>query len=397
MAESGTGTTDHGRHLVLVGGGHSHVYVLKAFGERPMAGVRLTLVSRRRETPYSGMLPGHMAGFYSHAQCHLDLARLAAFAGARLVVAEAVGLDRNARLLHLEDGTALPYDLLSLDIGSTPRTDDVPGALSHATPLKPVDHLSARWQAVVERAEAAPRPLALAVVGGGAAGIEVALCAEHRLRGRATVTLVTAGRVLAGGPARARRLLLATAAARGIAVEEQAPVARVEAGRLRLADGRTLPFDDCLWATQAAGAPWLRATGLALDEAGFIRVGPTLQSETDPRILAAGDVATMVAHRRPKAGVMAVRQGPPLAENLRRLLNGTAPQPFRPQRRFLALIGTGDGRAVAAWGPFAVAGRWVWRWKDRIDRRWMAGFQSLPAAAATGPDQPAEGTSVSGA
>ncbi|WP_217992085.1 selenide, water dikinase SelD [Caenispirillum bisanense] len=380
--------TPHDKDLVLVGGGHSHVHVLKMFGMRPLPGVRLTLVTRTAETPYSGMLPGFVAGCYDHDQIHLDLVRLARFAGARLVLAEACGLDRAARRVLLPGRPPLRYDLLSLDIGSTPRADDVPGALEHVTRLKPVDRLAERWRALTERVLAADHRLRLVMVGGGAAGIEVALGAEHALRlrlraaGREALTpavaLVTGGRLLAGHAPAVRTAFLAEAARRGVAVREDARVARVEAGALVMADDRRIPFDECLWATQAAGAPWLAETGLALDDAGFVLVTETLQSVTDPLVLAAGDVATMVGHPRPKAGVMAVRQGPPLTENLRRLITGQAPQPFRPQKRFLALIGTGDGRAVASRGRFTAQGAWVWRWKDHVDRTWMRKYQELP-------------------
>lgn len=380
--------TPHDKDLVLVGGGHSHVHVLKMFGMRPLPGVRLTLVTRTAETPYSGMLPGFVAGCYDHDQIHLDLVRLARFAGARLVLAEVCGLDRAARQVLLPGRPPLRYDLLSLDIGSTPRADDVPGALEHVTRLKPVDRLADRWRALTARVLAADHRLRLVMVGGGAAGIEVALGAEHalRLRLRAAgrealapeVTLVTGGRLLAGHAPAVRAAFVAEAARRGVAVREDARVARVDAGSLVLADGGRIPFDECLWATQAAGAPWLAETGLALDEAGFVQVTETLQSVTDPRVLAAGDVAAMVGHPRPKAGVMAVRQGPPLTENLRRLITGRAPRPFRPQKRFLALIGTGDGRAVASRGRFTAQGAWVWRWKDHVDRTWMRKYQELP-------------------
>lgn len=383
------------QELVLVGGGHSHVHVLKSFGMTPVPGVRLTLVTRALETPYSGMLPGLIAGVYDHDQVHLDLLRLARFGGARLVRAEATGLDRDGRRLLLKNRPPLRYDLLSLDIGSTPQAADVPGALEHATRLKPVDGLAERWRRMVERVLTADRRLRLVMVGGGAAGVEVALGADHALRamlrrhGREhlapEVSLVTAGRLLAGHSAGVRATFLREAARRGVAVIEEAPVVRVEATALHLADGRTLPFDECLWATQAAGAPWLRVSGLACDADGFVLVGPTLQTLTDPLILAAGDVATMADHPRPKAGVMAVRQGPPLTDTLRRVLTGRAPRPFRPQKRFLALIGTGDGRAVASRGGLRAEGAWVWRWKDHIDRRWMRRYQDLPEMPAAPP------------
>ncbi|WP_431271810.1 FAD-dependent oxidoreductase [Dankookia sp. P2] len=146
-----------------------------------------------------------------------------------------------------------------------------------------------------------------------------------------------------------------------------------------LADGRHLDSDLALWATGAAAPAWLRETGLALDPQGFIAVDATLRSLSHPEVFAAGDVAAVLPHPRQKAGVWAVRQGAPLLANIRHLLRGKAPRPYRPQRHALALIGTADGRAIALRGPLALSGTWPWRLKQWIDRRWIARFAALPA------------------
>ncbi|HTT79974.1 MAG TPA: FAD-dependent oxidoreductase, partial [Stellaceae bacterium] len=166
--------------LVLVGGGHAHVHVLKRFGMRPVAGVRLTLVARDLATPYSGMLPGYVAGLYRFADCHIDLVRLARFAGARLIRTEASGLDRAGREVLCRAHPALRYDIVSLDIGSTPRLDAVPGAAEYTTAVKPIADFAARWEALLERAQREGR-VRLAIVGGGAGGVELALAAQRRL------------------------------------------------------------------------------------------------------------------------------------------------------------------------------------------------------------------------
>src|SRR5438876_3724269 len=180
--------------LVLVGGGHAHVHVLKRFGMRPVPGVRLTLITRDIETPYSGMLPGYVAGQYSFAECHIDLMRLARFAGARLIHDEALGLDRNGRQVLCRGHPPIRYDVVSLDIGSTPRLDDVPGAAEHTVSVKPISHFAARWEALLKRAQDQGQ-IRLAIVGGGAGGVELALSAQHRLKGllgtAPEVTLVT--------------------------------------------------------------------------------------------------------------------------------------------------------------------------------------------------------------
>jgi selenide,water dikinase len=370
------------RDLVLLGGGHAHVIVLKSFGMRPMPGVRVTLVTRDVETPYSGMLPGYVAGHYRFEECHIDLGRLARFAGARLIRDEAIGLDRAKRLVLARAHPPIRYDLLSIDIGSEPRSDDVPGVAQHTIPVKPIDHFARRWEALLARAEEMPR-LRLAVVGGGAGGVELALSAQYRLaqcRGSSfEVVLVTREGLLPSHNRQVRSLFDRILRERGIAVETHSEVIAVEPGVLVCAGGRRIPFDEALWVTQAGAAPWLAETGLRVTPEGFIAVDETLRSTGDPSVFAAGDVATMLAHPREKAGVYAVRQGPPLTENLRHVLAGKPPRRFVPQRRGLALIGTGDEKAVASRGPFAAHGPYLWQLKGWIDRRWMRRYTDLPA------------------
>lgn len=395
------------RDIVLVGGGHSHVTVLRRFGMRPLPGVRLTVICRDTQTPYSGMLPGYVAGHYSHDEIHIDLARLAVFAGARFFRDEAVGIDRERKKVICKARPPVAYDKLSINIGSTPGTSRIEGAQSHAVAVKPIHSFDERWLALLERVRRHPGPLRIAIVGGGAAGVELALAMQHRLRnelaalGRDPAAL--AFHLLEAGPEilpthnrAVRRALMRTLAARGIALHLGAEVTRLEAGRLHTRAGETIAADEVVLVTKASGAPWLAQTGLALNEEGFIRVEDTLQTVTDPDIFAAGDIAAMSGHTLEKAGVYAVRMGPLLAENLRRAVEGRPLTRYRPQRRFLALIGTGDKAAVASRGPLFFEGAWAWRCKDWIDRRFMARFSDLPpmkgtAAAKTRLPVPLEG------
>jgi selenide, water dikinase len=377
--------------LVLVGGGHAHVHVLKSLGMRPMPGVRVTLIARDIATPYSGMLPGWVAGHYDFDECHIDLGRLARFAGARMIHDEATGLDRGARHVLCRAHPPIRWDVLSLDIGSAPRPDDIPGAAEYTTAVKPIAGFAARWEALLRRAADMSR-LRLAVVGGGAGGVELALSAQHRLTqlcsGAVEVTLVTREALLPTHNHSVRSRFERLLAERGIAVVAGNAVISVEPGRLICADGRPIAFDEVLWVTEAGAASWLADSGLPLTETGFVAIDDTLSSPGEPRIFAAGDVATMPDHPREKAGVYAVRQGPPLAANLRRALAG---QPLRravPQRRGLALIGTGDKRAIASRGPFAAQGAYLWGLKDWIDRRWMRRYRELPQMAAEPGEEP---------
>jgi selenide, water dikinase len=371
------------KDLVLVGGGHTHVHVLKSFGMKPLPGVRLTLVGRDVETPYSGMIPGFVAGHYTFDECHIDLAWLCASTGARLVRDEAVGVDRAGRRVLLKDGPAVSYDVLSIDIGSAPNLETIPGARQWATPVKPIAELGRHWMAFLERMKAWLGPLNITVVGGGAGGVELALAIDHRLRQAAKgaqlqVTLTTKDEILAGQALAARRKMRAIFQHRGLRLLEKAATVRIERGAVQLDSGKWLQADAVFVVTEASAAAWLATTGLPLDESGFIAVDDTLRSTGDERVFAVGDCATVLKHRRPKAGVFAVRQGPPLAENLRRVLLGEAPRPFVPQTRYLSIIGTGDGRAVATRSAWAIEGAWVWRWKDRLDRTWMRQYRARP-------------------
>jgi selenide,water dikinase len=371
------------KRLLLVGGGHAHVEVLRRFGRAPLDGVELVLVSPHRLTPYSGMLPGLVAGHYAHAAVHIDLARVARFAGARFLQTLATGVDPRRRIATLADGATLEFDLVSLDVGSAPASAGVPGAADHAVGLKPVDRFLAAWDGW--RAQARNGALRrLLVVGGGAAGVEIVCAMHHRLAretGRpdavACALATDVDRLLPMHPPRVQALLARILGERGIALHLATPAARIEPGAMITATGERIPADAIAWATGAAAPAWLRGLGVALDAGGFVAVNESLQSISDERVFAAGDCATVIGHPRPRAGVFAVRQGPPLAANLRAALAGRPLARYVPQERALALISTGDRYAVAARGGWAAEGRWVWRWKDWIDRRFVRRYAAL--------------------
>ena len=377
------------KDVVLVGAGHSHVTVLRMFGMKPIPGVRLTLISREVHTPYSGMLPGLIAGHYGFDDAHIDTGPLARFAGARLYQDEAVDLDLAGRRVICRRRPPVPYDLLSLNIGSTPNTADVPGASEHAIPVKPIDGFLRRFEALQARVLARKGHTAVALVGAGAGGVELLLAVEHRLRqavaragfdagGLSFVLVSDVADILPSFPAAFRARFHAVLAARGIAVITGAPVTRVEAGRLMLAGYGPLAADEILWTTQAAPARWLAKAGLPLDARGFLRVDQTLRVVGREEVFAAGDTIAFSGRELPKSGVYAVRAGPALAENIRRTLTGRSLRRFRPQREALYLVSTGGRHAVGSRNGLVVEGDWVWRWKDWIDRRFMRKFNELP-------------------
>ena len=383
------------RHVVLVGGGHSHVGVLRSLGFQPIANLRLTLISTDTHAPYSGMLPGYVAGHYSHGDVHIDLQRLANFAGAVLCHDEVIGIDRQAQTVLCRSATPIRYDFLSLNMGATPQVTRVPGALEYSVPVKPIVRFNQRWLALLERVRqhtGQTTIMTIAVVGAGAGGVELLLAMQYRLMrelhalGRNADALrfhlvTQSADILPTHNTGVRRRFRAVLAERGVQVHVNTAVCEVQAGRLRAASGVVIDADEIIWVTQAGGAPWLACTGLALDDGGFVQVNDHLQSVTDPRIFAAGDVAAMVGHPLEKAGVFAVRQARPLTDNLRASVLGQPLVAYRPQRKWLALISTGNRYAVASRGDIGFAGSWVWHWKDWIDRRFMRRFSDLPGTS----------------
>ncbi|MDP2133268.1 MAG: selenide, water dikinase SelD [Sulfuritalea sp.] len=377
---------------MLIGGGHSHVGVLHMFAMKPLPGVRLTVICTDTDTPYSGMLPGYIAGHYSFDEVHIDLRRLAQFAGARYYRDEVIGIDRAARKVVCRNRPPVAYDTLSINIGSTPQLSLVAGASEHAVAVKPIRRFNERWLALLDRVCSHAGATTIAVVGAGAGGVELLLAMQYRLR-KELAALGRAGdeprfhlfsadaQILPTHNAAVRRAFEGVLADRGVRVHCDAEVIQVGAGRLETRGGAVLEADEIVWVTQAGGAAWLRETGLALDAGNFIRVRDTLQSENDPLIFAAGDCAAMIDRPLEKAGVFAVRMGRFLAENLRRTLTREALLPYRPQRRWLALISTGDRHAVASRGALYARGDLLWRWKDWIDRRFMRKFTELTSMA----------------
>ncbi len=366
------------KHLLLIGGGHAHVFVLEAFARKPEPGLELTLVTKAKLTPYSGMLPGHLAGIYGREEIHIDVERLVGLSGTRLICDEAACFDTHAKRVLLKGGGMLPYDILSVDIGIAPDLSGIAGAAEHALAVKPIGDLLERWDRLVADSAKPDGPRRFAVIGGGVAGICLAFAAAAFLKTRVGEPVQVALVGAHASPeinAGMRRRIARAFRRLGIGACEGDPAVAVDRQGVTLASGRRVPADAVLVATGAAPPEAVRNAELAKDRHGFLAVGPTLQSLSDRAVFAAGDCAAMVAHPRPKAGVFAVRQGPVLARNLRRMLRGEALEAYTPQRDHLVLIATGDGRAIGGRGRFiAFEGRFAWRLKDWLDRRFMRRF-----------------------
>ncbi|MGB5066546.1 MAG: selenide, water dikinase SelD [Albidovulum sp.] len=366
------------RDLVLVGGGHAHALVLRMWGMCPVPGVRLTLISPDPMAAYSGMLPGHVAGHYPREALQIDLVKLARHAGARIILGRASAIDRETRHVMVPGRAPVAYDVLSIDIGITSEMPDLPGFAEHAIPAKPLDGFADRWQAYTEDAGTGHVGKKVVVIGGGIAGVELALAVRHRLGDGARVAVVEAADALTAMGRGARKALLAHMERSGIRLLTQTTVSRIDSEAVYLADGMSIASDFTIGAAGARAAGWLASTGLELAK-GFITVDETLRSINDPAVFATGDIADLAYAPRPKAGVFAVRQAPVLLHNLTVSLTGQGRmQAFKPQSDYLKLISTGGKGAVAdKWG-LPLDGRWLWRWKDRIDREFMRKFTELP-------------------
>ena len=376
------------KNLVLLGGGHSHAIVLEWFAKNPFSGAKMTLISDVDRAPYSGMLPGHIAGFYTFEECHINLRPLCQVARAQFYRDRAIGLDLENKQVICENRSPVPFDVLSIDIGSTPAKSSIPGVKEYAIPAKPVPRFLQHWEALLDRVSKHPdRPLSLAIVGGGAGGVELALNVQVRIqtilqRARQPLSHLTLhlfhrdGELAKGHGAIVRKTLQKILLRRGIHLHLSENVVAIEAGcSIRCQSGLQVHCDRVFWVTQASSPQWIATSELATDDGGFILIDEMLQSISHPHIFAAGDIATMPNHPRPKAGVFAVRQGSPLFENLRNALQDKPLKRYIPQKQILALIGTGDKQAIASRGKWGCGpSSLLWIWKDRIDRAFMDRF-----------------------
>ncbi len=365
--------------IVLVGGGHTHALLLRMLGMNPLEGVDVTLISDVSMAPYSGMLPGHIAGFYSHDEVHIDLRKLCRFAQVRFIMSPVLGMDLKENRVFLKGRPSLRFDYASINIGSTPDMTSIRGAEQWSTASKPVPALLEKWTQMVDAHGRGVTPKDIVIVGAGAGGVELALGMHKQLEGKTQVHLVhRAGEILMTHNVKVRGHFVKLLSDRGIEVHVNESVVEVREHGVLCESGKLIHSDHTFWVTQASPAAWPGEAGLATDDQGFILVSETLQSTSHPHVFAAGDVATMESHPRPKSGVFAVRQGGPLFDNLGAIAQGEELKPFKPQKEFLSLIGTATASAVASRRWLAWKSPKMWQLKDWIDRKFMEKFEIFP-------------------
>jgi NADH dehydrogenase FAD-containing subunit len=346
--------------LLLAGAGHAHLGVLRrwALVERPPG--RIALLSPGPEAWYSGMLPGLLAGRYAAADCRLELQPLCRAAKVELIEGEIAALDATSRQVELADGRRLAAEWLALNVGAAVAAPPQQGDAMQLLAVKPFAGFLAGWQ----QWQAEPRRLA--ILGGGAAGVELALALAGQVP---ALALFCAGPLLAGHAPGLRLRALGHLRQRGVQVREHCPIGRIEDDWLLSGDEPVWCGRRLLLASGARAWPWLAASGLACDDAGFVAIRPSLQSQSHAQLFAVGDCASLAGARR--SGVYAVRQGPVLAANLQAALQGRPLRQYRPQRHSLALLATGDGGALLAWHDWSAGGQFYGRCKDWLDQRFI--------------------------
>jgi selenide,water dikinase len=358
--------------LLLLGGGHAHALVLLEFRNFISKSLTVTLVTPGPVHVYSGMVPGVVAGHYAAADAQIGLAHLAREAGAELIQGRVLRLEPDAKRAVLENGDTVAYDYASLNLGSLPDFFSVPGAAGYATAVKPFDDFFAHWRALLETGPQAPR---IAIAGAGAGGVELAMAMQFALDRRGTggsVELYSERNVFPENLAARIRHALERFS---IKLHAGTPVHAVEPGPIVVSPLGRERYDAVFWTAGAAALPMLRESGLRTDARGFVLVDASLRSVSHPDVFAAGDTASLQGAALPKSGVYAVRQAPVLAQNLKGVLRGTAMRDYVPQKVSLALISCGAKYAIAQRGGWSAEGAWAWRWKNWLDRRWIARFR----------------------
>jgi selenide,water dikinase len=383
------------RDIVLVGAGHTNMHIVRMWRMSPLPDTRLTLVSPFSRATYSGMLPGTLAGLYEPEEMEIDLWRFVAPSGIRLIVDEAVRIDGEKRRVHFRERPSIRFDVASVGVGSMPaggdRWRDVPCCI----PIKPMatfrQRLAERLNELREsgRGVSAESPVRATVVGGGAAGVEICLCFEAVLRRdsvAAEVSLLDSRPEILSGylPGTIRRVT-DEVNRRGVRLQSGVRVEAVNAQSLQLSSGEELPVDIVIWSTGAAPPPLIQNTDLPKANDGFLAVDRNLQSTSGHPVFAVGDSASLIHSPVAKSGVYAVREGPFLWENLRRFLRNQPLKPYPPQSGFLSLLADGDGGAFLNYKGIAASGRWCWKYKDHIDRKFMRMFQDYRPLAMPAP------------
>lgn len=371
----------HSQDVVLIGGGHSHLELLRQWARAPVPGVRLTLVSPQVQSAYSPMVSGMIAGHYSHCDVHIDLPRLCRAAGARFIQACAHHIDPLENRVSLLGRPDLDFDYLSLAVGASP-CHKIPGS-ELAIPVKPISQFYRYWEQLKQQVYRNHQPLKLGIIGGGAGGCELAMALAWALEepvysGRVEIHLVQSStKIPADYPLLARRLAAREMARLKVKCHPHWRVSEITPRGIYSDEGQFLALDKVLLCTESAAPPWLTQSGLTVDDGGFVAVDDYLRSSSHPHVFAAGDVASS-ASAPSKSAAEARNQGPVLYHNLRASVLERPLKPYRPQRKAIRHLSCGGQQAVTAHGGIAAASALIWHWKDHRDRQFLRRINQLP-------------------
>lgn len=339
------------------------------------------------------MVPGYLAGRYHEDEIAFDLPGLAASAGARFVSGRVTGVSSSRSIVSLEDGRDLPFDLLSLCLGSGVAGAGTPGVSRWAASVKPIHRARETRERLLAVAGkgTGTRSGDVAVVGAGSAGVEIACAAARVLadrQSRGRVHLLDRGRLLPEGTDAEREALRRILAARGVSIREGTLVTEVREADIQVGDRESVASALTIWATGPAAPALLRASGLPVDGDGYLLVDRFLHSVADPRVFAAGDCATLAGGPgAPRAGVLAVREGPVLVANLFAAAAGSKLRAFSARSTYLSILDTSDGRGFLRFGPLFASGRWALAFKTAIDRRFVRRYRIAPLSGSDEGDE----------
>ncbi len=371
------------RTLLLAGGGLTHALYLANARRLLPDDVRVVLLSPERFVPFSGMLPGLVAGRTRFRDCHIDLGQLCRATDTELAFGRLTTLDLSQRRAHMDSGEVIHFDLISLNTGLQAH-DSVPGLDEHGMSARPISGFLPRWQEALQRLCARDRnnPANLGVIGGNLDGVEMALAIRQRLKreeglkAAVNVHLIHGGgKILPEFPLAAQLRATQLLQMQEIRVHPLFDVARMDERQVYTDRQQHLPMDEVVWCVSGQPGPWTASSGLSLTDRGLVQVNPQLQAVNHPFVFATGAVASVAG--RPPAGAatdLALQQAPVLAANLARSLAEEPLRSYKPGLRALSIITTNDDYALARYGNWVWGGKWVERWKYRRDRKVMANF-----------------------
>ncbi|MHB8138105.1 MAG: NAD(P)/FAD-dependent oxidoreductase [Smithellaceae bacterium] len=362
------------KRLILAGSGHAHLVTLMNIGRLIKAGYSVTVVGPGDYHYYSGMGPGLLSGLYQPSQARFAVRSMVEARGGIFVQGCVSRIDADQNRIRLQDGRSFDYDVLSCNLGS--EVVPLSWAAETIIPVKPIENLYGVGREIEQRLR--KERLRILVIGGGAAGVEIAgnLYCLGKLSGEnLDITLLSRSDILARSPAKMRRLALASFSRRNIHIYERVSVANLSDKEALLPNGDALPFDYAINASGIRPTQVFHHSGLPVSDDGGLLVNEYLQCVSHPRIFGGGDCISFTQKPLDRVGVYAVRQGPVLYQNIIAALSCGKLHTFRPQSRYLSILNLGDGTGLLAWRSFVFSGHAAFLFKNYIDFRFMARFQ----------------------